>query len=352
MCWLCAASQTFEKSGLRFSMKAVNASFAAGSRSMRRKLSPSSSICCSTACLLRLLHQPLGLDQAGGRLGGQLARLRLRVVVGLGRRQHAVDQAGLQRGFGHEGLAQQQRLGGAVVAEHLRHQQAGRRLRAQAEVHEGHRERRVVAGIDQVAVEQHGGADAHRRPAHGGQQRLGKGGDAAQEAEHRRVLAGRRLVQEVADVVAGREHGLVALQHDHAHRGVVARLLDRVGQRAVHGRGDGVLALQPVEGDGHHAGFGVGEDVAHAHCSASLTKSRRSWPQNIWSPTKKVGAPNTPRATASWVTALSCSLTSGSCASASSFLRIEAGLLQHAPTSPDRSCCGPRPRSRGTPASP
>ncbi len=42
--------------------------------------------------------------------------------------------------------------------------------------------------------------------------------------------------------------------------------------------------------------------------NAALTCSMRSWPQNISSPTKKVGAPNTPRSTAFIVTALSWSL--------------------------------------------
>src|ERR1039457_632890 len=46
--------------------------------------------------------------------------------------------------------------------------------------------------------------------------------------------------------------------------------------------------------------------------SASATKSSRSCPQNISPPTKNVGAPNTPRATASSVLFLSCSFTAGS----------------------------------------
>jgi hypothetical protein len=137
------AGQTFEKSGLRFSMKAVNASRAAGSLQHAAEALALVVHLLQHRLLLALLHQPLGLHQAGERLGGQLARLRLRVVVGLGGRQHAVDQAHFQRGFGHEGLAQQQRLGRAVVAEHLRHQQAGRRL--------GHRPR-FTKGIENAAL--------------------------------------------------------------------------------------------------------------------------------------------------------------------------------------------------------
>jgi hypothetical protein len=43
---------------------------------------------------------------------------------------------------------------------------------------------------------------------------------------------------------------------------------------------------------------------------AISTKGRRSLPKNIMSPTKLVGAPNTPRATASSVVAFRRSLTS------------------------------------------
>lgn len=50
--------------------------------------------------------------------------------------------------------------------------------------------------------------------------------------------------------------------------------------------------------------------------SASRTKSSRSWPKNIALPTKQVGAPKTPRATASSVLATRRALTSGSATSA------------------------------------
>ena len=39
-----------------------------------------------------------------------------------------------------------------MIAEHLRHQQAGRRLGAQAEVHEGQHELGVGGRVDQIAV--------------------------------------------------------------------------------------------------------------------------------------------------------------------------------------------------------
>ncbi len=53
-----------------------------------------------------------------------------------------------------KGSPSKQGLGRAVVAQHLRQQQAGGGLGAQAQVHKGQREGRVVARIDQIAVQQ------------------------------------------------------------------------------------------------------------------------------------------------------------------------------------------------------
>src|SRR6185369_8207777 len=121
--------------------------------------------------------------------------------------------------------------------------------------------------------------------------------------------------QEIADVVAGAEHGLVPLHHRHPDGCVGLGSKQRVGHGAVHRQCDRVLAIQPVQGHGHHAALGVNQDVAAAHefaSSSSLTKSSRSWPQYMRPSIKKVGAPKTPRATASCVVAFRRSLTSGS----------------------------------------
>ncbi len=42
-------------------------------------------------------------------------------------------------------------------------------------------------------------------------------------------------------------------------------LVERRRERVVHRAGDRVLAGDAVEGEGHHTGFGVDEDVAHGH---------------------------------------------------------------------------------------
>jgi hypothetical protein len=93
---------------------------------------------------------------------------------------------------------------------------------------------------------------------------FGKAADAAQEAEHRRVGRGGRLVQEVGDVVAGRKNRFMALDHHHAHRRVVVGRFERVGHGAVHGGGDGIFLVQAVQRDGHHAGVDVAQDFRDA----------------------------------------------------------------------------------------
>ena len=58
----------------------------------------------------------------------------------------------------------------------------------EAQVHERYAEGRVVARVDEVAVEQHRGADADGRTAHRSDERLGKGRDAPKEAEDRKSV--------------------------------------------------------------------------------------------------------------------------------------------------------------------
>ena len=134
---------------------------------------------------MAFLHEALGFHQRRQRLGRELACLRLRYGVGFCRRNHAVDQPYLHGRLGHERLAQQQRLCGPVVPHHLRHQQAGGRLGAQAQVDEGHGKGRIVSGVHQVAMEQQGGAHTDRRAADCSDQRLRELGNALQKPVHR-----------------------------------------------------------------------------------------------------------------------------------------------------------------------
>jgi hypothetical protein len=69
------------------------------------------------------------------------------------------------------------------MAHQARDQQAGAVLGHQAQADEGHGQAGLVADEDEVAVQQHGGADAHGRAGDGGHHRLLAGFQRPHEAE-------------------------------------------------------------------------------------------------------------------------------------------------------------------------
>src|SRR5204863_2219413 len=85
-----------------------------------------------------------------------------------------------------------------------------------------------------------------------------------------------------------------------------------VGAAATRAGADGLAE----GGRGRQQGAGGEQQAELGHVRSPLraisTKGRRSLPKNVMSPTKLVGAPKTPRATASSVVAFSRSLTSWS----------------------------------------
>ena len=70
---------------------------------------------------------------------------------------------------------------------------------------------------------------------------LGKADQAVQEAEHGRILRGRGLLQKVANVVTSAEDGHIALEHHHAHAGVLLSSGQGVSHGGIHRGGDGVF---------------------------------------------------------------------------------------------------------------
>ncbi len=78
-------------------------------------------------------------------------------------------------------------------------------------------------------------------------------GQRTKQAPNGNVLARsglRHRLEEIAKVVAGGEVFALSLQADQADRIVVGGAFDRVGQRRIHGDGDGISALGPGQGDG------------------------------------------------------------------------------------------------------
>ena len=78
----------------------------------------------------------LGRDLAGGRQHRRFQRVFL---------DHVVDQPGRLGALGRKALAEAEQREGALAAEDLRREQAGPRLRHQAEIDEGRAGRRCAA---------------------------------------------------------------------------------------------------------------------------------------------------------------------------------------------------------------
>ena len=214
---------------------------------------------------LAALHQALGFDQRRQGLARQLLGLSLCHAIAFVRGHHAVDQTHFQCGFSHEGLAQQQRLGRSVVAQHLRQQQAGCGFGADTQIDEGQRKGRVVARINQVAMQQQRCTNAYCRATNGGNQWLGEGRDFLQKTPHRGIsphgTGGRCLLEKVCNIVARAEDGDITLEHHHAHARIGLGRYQRIRHLRVHGFGEGVFLCCAVEGDGANALFGVHQNV-------------------------------------------------------------------------------------------
>jgi hypothetical protein len=212
------------------------------------------------------------------------------------------------------GLAEQHELGGALVTRDARQQEAGAGLRHETEVHERQLEARLGRRIHEIAMQQHRRADADGRTADGRDERLLEGRDGAEELRDGRRVVLVRVLEEILEIVAGAEAVRVA-QDQHGPHGRIGRGLQAVGERLVHGSGQRVALLGPVDVDvgdaiarrdldrcGHGGlavdsgsgwrGAGVGPAPA-GYFSASFTASRPAWAQM---PSCSPVAPLTPTA--------------------------------------------------------
>lgn len=110
-----------------------------------------------------------------------------------------------------------------------------------------------------IAVEQDGGADADRDPAHGRDHRLIAANERGQEAQHRTIEAACafRGLDKIRQIVAGRERSGSACDQ-HAPDGIIrVRALERSRHRLVHGKRQRVFLVRTVHPDGAYA-LGIG----------------------------------------------------------------------------------------------
>src|ERR1700730_10110748 len=109
-----------------------------------------------------LLHESLAGLQRRGRLRCQLpsrfGRSRQHILVGY----DFGNQAQLRRAPGVKGRSQQDQLRRTEVTDPRRHRATRSEFRYDGEIDEGHLEFRALAGVDEVAVRQHGSAATDR----------------------------------------------------------------------------------------------------------------------------------------------------------------------------------------------
>ena len=123
-------------------------------------------------------------------------------------------------------------------------------------------------------MQQHGGTNAYRRTADRSDQGLGKAGDAAQKAPHRRIsthaLRALRLLQKITKIIACAKNSHIALNHDTAHGIVIHGGVQGIGHSRIHGFADGVLLVWTVQGNGANTGFGEDQKVLAGSCAHAM----------------------------------------------------------------------------------
>ncbi len=195
------------------------------------------------------------------------ARDLLGVRQQLGGRQHGVRDPHDHRLVRREGLAEQQFLRRARATRDLRQQQGRGEFRHQPEARERHRKRRVVRGIDEVAMQQHRHADADGHAVHRRDHRLLERRDAEHEGQHGRIRLRELRVREVLEVVAGGEGAAGARDQHRAHGRIGRGLLQAGDELLVHLGRDRVLLRGAVEGQ---PGDALVRLVGDAHMSSSV----------------------------------------------------------------------------------
>jgi hypothetical protein len=139
------------------------------------------------------------------------------------------------------------------MADAGRQQQAGGRLRHKRKVHEGRRQLCRVGEINQIAMQEHGGADPDSETRDRGNDRLLGARQRINEVMSLRRLALSRCDGgEVREVVAGGESVAFGAEQHHADARIPLGCVQRLGRGPVHGVRQRILLVRAGEDDVEH----------------------------------------------------------------------------------------------------
>ena len=221
------------KSGLRFSRKAVSASFASAERTCTLNSSFSAFIaaliCSRNGCFMSLL---LACSAAAGfaanfrAVSVALARTSLSDMTWVTR---------LRSAPGVEGSPQQNQLRRTDMTDPRRHGAARSEFRYDSKIDEGHLEFRALTRVDEVAVRQHGGAATDGGTVDCRNQWLVEVDERIHEAGLWRFAWPWRILEKILDIIAGAERISRAMPKHDMRVLVMRRLVEDARQSHVHG---------------------------------------------------------------------------------------------------------------------
>src|SRR6266700_2753101 len=182
-----------------------------------------------------LLHEPLAGLQRCGRLRCQFpsrfGRSRQDILVGydFGNKTQLRGAPGVERN------SQQNQLGRSDMTDPRRHRAARSEFRYDSKIDEGHLEFRALAGVDEVAVRQHGGAATDCGAADRRDQWLVEVDQCIHEAGLWRFAWPWRILEKILDIVARAERISRAMPEDDTRVRVIRRLAEDACESPVHG---------------------------------------------------------------------------------------------------------------------
>src|SRR6266550_4637023 len=223
------------KSGLRFSRKAANASFASSERTCALNSSFSAFIaaliCSRNGCFMSLLlacSAAAGFAASFPAVSVALAKTSLS-DMNLG------NQTQLRGAPGVEGSSQQNQLRRTEMTDSRRHRAARSEFRHDSKIDEGHLEFRALGRVDEVAMRQHGGAAADGGAVDRGDERLVEVEQRIHQSGLWRFSRSRRILQKILDIVARAERISRAVPEDDTRVLVIRHLVENAGESHVHG---------------------------------------------------------------------------------------------------------------------